>query len=159
MLAKCASGSIVFSRTLSGGYSMTRKTLPPFTGSMRRSCSAASFAPELSAGEERVSHSSVSCRPPAFSGKKPCGDSPSMRTTERPRASWPVTTLRCRMQVLLLVGGDFRFGHDLRPARKIGPDERRQLVGRARHGDQALVHQVLAHVGHVHDGAELLVEL
>src|SRR6266853_3524828 len=64
---------------------------------MRRSCPAASFAPELSAGEERVSHSSVSCSPPAFSRKKPCGDSPSMRTTERPFASCPVTTRRWRL--------------------------------------------------------------
>src|ERR1700689_128984 len=80
-------------RSLSGGYSMTRNTEPPFGGGRRWPRAMASSLPRLSAGVRVVSHSSCTMALPLVR-LKTCGDGPFSMKLDRPAASWPVTTRR-----------------------------------------------------------------
>src|SRR5215510_1361944 len=86
--------------------------------------------------------------------RKPAGSDENVRAVMR----WTLWNGLCMPRGSSL-HGDLRVGHHLGPAREVGLDERRELVRRARDRNQPLVEELLAHVGQLHDGVDLLVEL
>src|SRR5262249_60129268 len=79
--------------SLSGGYSIIRKIVPFRGGGSRNGRSVVSALPVLLAGDDRVSHNSVTTALPG-PRQKTCGAAPSMMNTDRPAALCPVTTRR-----------------------------------------------------------------
>src|SRR5258706_14986584 len=78
-------------KSAAGGKSTTRKIEPRGGGATPISRSALSVLPDSSAGDPSVTHKSVETIPVAFLSFA-LGAAPSIRTTARPFASWPVTT-------------------------------------------------------------------
>src|SRR5215831_3482247 len=77
---------------------MMRNTLPFVGGCRRKARSIASALPRLSAGDPRVSHSSVTVTLPV-PRLITCGDGPSATKIDLPCALWPVTTRRIGLDI------------------------------------------------------------
>src|SRR5262245_20675396 len=80
-----------------------RRLVPRRGGSSRTGRSALSAWPSFRAGAFFVSHTSVSARPGIEAISLTFGARPSMRNTDFPSASWPVTTRRT-LQIIFSSG-------------------------------------------------------